>query len=701
MTSKFDSSDEEWSDIYTRIKARVEKSSRKKETKHRENLSDICSKLNRMSIGIVTPKASKIKKEELISTVKKLFTSRKSINKPNIDTGIVEDDSIVRTGRKKKIFIDSGDESSGDASANDSTESEPGKLFNVNSSCGTEEEEESSANNSYIDRSAVEVDPTDESDCSESNKYIHSTTKSSEQSNVNPTGPNDGNVEKSAAFDTFCEREKSDKADEDDTIHESMKSDNEKSLLFVKKKKANYVILSSSDEENDEAQEEPQTSSLLRRSNVCEDQTSLFVSKKKTNKVVLTSSDENENRAQKKIHPKLMPKTSSTRERKPIVNIHANAGPSNSLTENKPSKQFNEYRNVIFSSDDEWGQILKPKKFVMKKKMLNKPSTSMADQNAKKVVAKLISPTNSNVARTPTCKAVVKPELKTPKLNNDNGMPTEEWLKFVSPERRKLDQIKITSPLARNPLTPMQENVKTSTPKKNLIPFQSPLPKYAMFSKYSPIVDQESVLRKLGVDFDINEKPSQKLWVSNKMLTNLMYKLDQGLFNSTLKNHQVEITWSGRLTSAAGITHYKTKLLMVECDIKLSRPILKLRPAKSLVETLIHEMIHAYLAVTRDPGSKGHGPTFKHHMKRINQMTNLDITVYHSYHDEVDHYKNQNVWRCTGACRTLRDFEYGYVRRAINRPPGPHEFWWTKHAAICHGTFERVYDHPWKSTLKV
>ena len=35
------------------------------------------------------------------------------------------------------------------------------------------------------------------------------------------------------------------------------------------------------------------------------------------------------------------------------------------------------------------------------------------------------------------------------------------------------------------------------------------------------------------------------------------------------------------------------------CSIGMSTPLLKLRPRKDMVETLLHEMIHAYLFVTQ------------------------------------------------------------------------------------------------------
>lgn len=70
--------------------------------------------------------------------------------------------------------------------------------------------------------------------------------------------------------------------------------------------------------------------------------------------------------------------------------------------------------------------------------------------------------------------------------------------------------------------------------------------------------------------------------------------------------------------------------------IRLSLPLLKLRPRRDLVETLLHEMIHAYLFVTDgDDDHDGHGPAFHEHMYRINREAGTKISVYHTFHDEV------------------------------------------------------------------
>lgn len=147
------------------------------------------------------------------------------------------------------------------------------------------------------------------------------------------------------------------------------------------------------------------------------------------------------------------------------------------------------------------------------------------------------------------------------------------------------------------------------------------------------------------------------------------------------------VDWSKRMTTCAGICSYAGRGGM--CKITLSEPLLKLRPRKDLVETLLHEMIHAYLFVTHNNKDRdGHGPEFHKHMYRINKETGTNITVYHSFHDEVRLYQ-QHWWRCDGPCQHRKPF-FGMVRRAMNRAPGPNDFWWADHLRTCGGTFIKV-----------
>ncbi|XP_008687769.2 DNA-dependent metalloprotease SPRTN [Ursus maritimus] len=149
----------------------------------------------------------------------------------------------------------------------------------------------------------------------------------------------------------------------------------------------------------------------------------------------------------------------------------------------------------------------------------------------------------------------------------------------------------------------------------------------------------------------------------------------------------VEVKWSMRMTLCAGICSYEGRGGM--CSIRLSEPLLKLRPRKDLVETLLHEMIHAYLFVTNnDKDREGHGPEFCKHMHRINRLTGANITVYHTFHDEVDEYR-RHWWRCNGPCQDRKPY-YGYVKRATNRAPSAHDYWWAEHQKTCGGTYIKI-----------
>uniref|UniRef100_A0AAR5QI39 Protein with SprT-like domain at the N terminus n=2 Tax=Dendroctonus ponderosae TaxID=77166 RepID=A0AAR5QI39_DENPD len=149
----------------------------------------------------------------------------------------------------------------------------------------------------------------------------------------------------------------------------------------------------------------------------------------------------------------------------------------------------------------------------------------------------------------------------------------------------------------------------------------------------------------------------------------------------------VTVSWSKRMTSCAGICSYQGRGGM--CSITLSEPLLKLRPRKDLVETLLHEMIHAYLFVTHNNRDKdGHGPEFQKHMYRINAEAGTNITIYHDFYDEVRQYK-QHWWKCNGPCQYNKPY-FGVVRRATNRAPGPNDRWFPEHMRNCGGQFIKI-----------
>eukprot|EP00731_Ephydatia_muelleri_P027277 Em0019g150a len=141
------------------------------------------------------------------------------------------------------------------------------------------------------------------------------------------------------------------------------------------------------------------------------------------------------------------------------------------------------------------------------------------------------------------------------------------------------------------------------------------------------------------------------------------------------------------MTLCAGVCSYEGRGGL--CSVRLSSPLLKLRPRRDLVQTLLHEMIHAYLFVTaNNKDHDAHGPNFLEHMHRINHITGAKITVYHSFHNEVNEYR-QHWWRCTGPCRNRPPY-YGFVKRAMNRAPSPQDQWWAKHETSCGGKYIKV-----------
>lgn len=49
----------------------------------------------------------------------------------------------------------------------------------------------------------------------------------------------------------------------------------------------------------------------------------------------------------------------------------------------------------------------------------------------------------------------------------------------------------------------------------------------------------------------------------------------------------------------------------------------------------------------------------------------------------------QHWWRCSGPCKDRPPY-YGYVKRAMNRAPSPHDTWWADHQRACGGRYVKV-----------
>jgi len=170
------------------------------------------------------------------------------------------------------------------------------------------------------------------------------------------------------------------------------------------------------------------------------------------------------------------------------------------------------------------------------------------------------------------------------------------------------------------------------------------------------------------------------------------------LYFRSLHLPQVEVSWSPRLTLCAGICELVRNPLdnnkYTRIRLKLSEPLLKYRPRSDVVNTLLHESIHAYFFITtswrhaRGDDGTGHGNGFLLLADAINGHGGYEVTVFHTFHDEVESYRT-HVWQCDGRCKTQAPF-FGVVKRSMNRAPGKSDSWWARHQEECGGVFAKV-----------
>lgn len=72
----------------------------------------------------------------------------------------------------------------------------------------------------------------------------------------------------------------------------------------------------------------------------------------------------------------------------------------------------------------------------------------------------------------------------------------------------------------------------------------------------------------------------------------------------------------------------------------------------------------------------------------LNAKNYVSAQVYHTFHEEVDEYR-RHWWRCNGPCQNSKPY-YGYVKRATNRAPSAHDYWWAEHQKTCGGTYIKI-----------
>ena len=123
-----------------------------------------------------------------------------------------------------------------------------------------------------------------------------------------------------------------------------------------------------------------------------------------------------------------------------------------------------------------------------------------------------------------------------------------------------------------------------------------------IFAPYNLLNKSMTTKKALKVNSEIDKMNIHELFVEYSTV----------YFDAVLHNSAVLVEWSKRMTLCAGVTYLYTK---GNCIIRLSKSILKYRSIKELQETLLHEMIHAYLFLCKkqtyaDYTNGGHGPVF-------------------------------------------------------------------------------------------
>ena len=222
------------------------------------------------------------------------------------------------------------------------------------------------------------------------------------------------------------------------------------------------------------------------------------------------------------------------------------------------------------------------------------------------------------------------------------------------------------------------------------------------------ITDEEAALKAIATLADLsNEQQAAKERIDATLKADDpfadihdLFSLYNTLYFRSLLLPRVEVSWSPRLTLCAGICELVRNPddgnKYTRIRLKLSEPLLKFRPRSDVINTLLHEAIHAYFFITtswrhsRGDDGTGHGAGFLLLADAINNHGGYEISVFHTFHDEVDSYRT-HVWQCDGPCKLQAPF-FGMVKRSMNRPPGKSDTWWKGHGEECGGTFVKVVE---------
>ncbi|KAF2120623.1 SprT-like family-domain-containing protein [Lophiotrema nucula] len=222
-----------------------------------------------------------------------------------------------------------------------------------------------------------------------------------------------------------------------------------------------------------------------------------------------------------------------------------------------------------------------------------------------------------------------------------------------------------------------------------------------------PVTDEDAAIHAIATLETLSEEQTSALASINNLLTNdepfvdihELFGYYDVLYFRKLLVPRVEVIWSPRLTLCAGICELSKDPetgKFTRIRLKLSTPLLQYRPRSDTINTLLHEAIHAYFFITtswrhsRGDDGTGHGIGFQLLADAISNHGNYEITIYHTFHDEVESYRT-HVWRCDGPCKSQPPY-FGLVKRSMNRSPGKSDTWWARHEVECGGTYTKIQE---------
>ncbi|KAF1965512.1 hypothetical protein BU23DRAFT_604127 [Bimuria novae-zelandiae CBS 107.79] len=211
-----------------------------------------------------------------------------------------------------------------------------------------------------------------------------------------------------------------------------------------------------------------------------------------------------------------------------------------------------------------------------------------------------------------------------------------------------------------------------------------------------PVTDEDAALQAIGTLENLSPEQQQALDAINAILNDgepfvdvhVLFGHYNVLYFRKLLLPRVEVLWSPRLTLCVGICELSKDPAtgkFTRIRLKMSTPLLQYRPSYTAYFFITTSWRHS-----RGDNGTGHGEGFQLLADAINSHGKYEVTIFHTFHDEVDSYRT-HVWQCNGRCKDQPPY-FGLVKRSMNRPPGKSDSWWARHEAECGGTYTKIQE---------